>query len=221
MRRAGICGALGCMALVALAPAALGQTPYDELTGVLEVTGDEATIEGVRLIYVPPQTGVDLDPLLAQTADNVRTMSGLEVHVTGELRGDILWGARVEPVDPEERPIVEYFGPAAEFDELIGVLEVTAGSASIEGTRLIYVPPQSRVDVRDLLAQTADNVRGLNGQRVRATGQLRDGILWGALVERAEEETEEVIEEEVEEEVEEEALEEPIEEEMYEDPEGE
>ena len=197
---------LVCVALAGLVPAARGQTPYDEVTGVLEITADEATIAGTPLIYVPPQTGVDVEPLLAQTADNLRSLDGQEVRATGQFQGGILWGAQVQPVTEESQVPVEYFGPAAEFDELTGILEVTGAAASIEGTRLIYVPPQSRVDVRDLLAQTADNVRGLNGQPVRATGQLEGGILWSAVVERVEEE--EVVGETIEETVVEEAVEE-------------
>ncbi|HZD05138.1 MAG TPA: hypothetical protein VE173_09470 [Longimicrobiales bacterium] len=100
----------------------------------------------------------------------------------------------MEPAEEEQRVPIEYFGPAAEFDELEGVLEVTAAAASIEGTQLVFVPEQSGVDVRGLLAQTADNVRALAGQYVRATGQLSGGILWNAVVQRAEEEEEEVEE---------------------------
>lgn len=197
---------LAGLAALGLAPAARGQTPYDELTGILEVTGDEAAIEGVRLIYVPPQTGVNLDPLLQQTADNVRPMDGQKVHATGELREGILWSARVEPADMEQEVLVDPMGPGAEFDELTGILEVTRSEASIEGVRLIYVPPQTRVAVDPLLAQTADNVRMMNGLRVRATGQLRGDILWGSVVEKAEEE--EIEAEEIEETVVEEAMEE-------------
>lgn len=181
-------GLLTGLALLAVAPAARGQAGFDELTGILEVRADEASIGGVRLIYVPPQTGVDLDPLLAQTADNVRSLDGQEVHATGQLQGGILWGARVGPAAEEAQTPIEYFGPAAGFDEMVGVLEVTDAAASIDGTRLIYIPQQSRVDVRDLLARTAANVRGLDGQRVRATGQLGGGFLWSAVVQRVEEE---------------------------------
>ena len=190
-------GLAGWLALLVVAPAVQAQTDYDELSGVLEVTADEATIEGIQLIYVAPQTGVDLDPLLAQTADNLRSMDGQKVHATGEFREGILWGVRVEPVEEEQRVPIEYFGPAAEFDVLEGTLEVTASEASIEGTRLVYVPRQSGVDVDDLLAQTAENVRALDGLYVRATGQLSGGILWSAVVQRAEEEEEEAEVEEV------------------------
>lgn len=204
MRRATILLAGLWLAAAPAIPGARGQTGFDEVTGVLEVSEDEARIGEVRLVYVPPQRGVDLDPLLAQTADNVRSLAGLEVVATGELRGGILWGARVAPAEEEAQVPVEYFGPAAEFDELTGVLEVTAAAASIEGTRLIYVPQQSRVGVRDLLAQTAANVRALAGQHVRATGQLADGVLWSAVVQRVEEEEQET---EVEEPVEPESVE--------------
>ncbi|MGH7563079.1 MAG: hypothetical protein ACREK5_01465 [Gemmatimonadota bacterium] len=193
---------LAWLAVLVLAPAARGQTPFDELTGVLRVTEDEAAIEAdgrIRLIFVPPQTGVDVDDLLAQTADNVRMMDGQRVHATGELLGDILWSARVEEADTQVEVIAPVTGPASEFDELIGTLEVTGSEASIDGNRLVFVPPQTGVDLDDLLAQTADNVRPMAGLRVRATGQLQEGILWNAVVEKA-------VEEEVVEEVEEEVL---------------
>ncbi|MGH7558308.1 MAG: hypothetical protein ACREMD_11145 [Gemmatimonadota bacterium] len=211
MKRVRI-GTLTWMAVLVLAPTARGQTPFDELTGVLRVTEDEASIEAngrVRLIFVPPQTGVDVDELLAQTAANVRMLDGQRVHATGELQGDILWNARVE----EEQTPVEAFvpvpGPGGDFDELVGTLQVTGSEASIDGTRLAFVPPQTGVDVDELLAQTAANVRPLAGQQVRATGQLQGDILWNAVVKKAaEEEDVEVVEEEVVEEVEEEMVEE-------------
>lgn len=194
-------GTLTWLAVVALAPAARGQTPFDELTGVLRVTEDEAVIEAdrrIRLIFVPPQTGVDIDELLAQTAANVAMLDGQRVHATGELQGDILWSARVEEEETPVEAFVPVAGPAGDFDELVGTLLVTGSEASIDGVRLAFVPHQTGVDVDELLAQTAANVRPLGGQHVRATGQLQDGILWHAVVERAaEEEDVEVVEEEV------------------------
>ncbi len=204
MKRVRI-GTLTWLAVVALAPAARGQTPFDELTGVLRVSEDEAVIEAdapVRLIFVPPQTGVDIDELLAQTAANVAMLDGQRVHATGELQGDILWSARVEEEETPVEAFVPVAGPAGDFDELVGTLQVSGSEASIDGVPLAFVPPQTRVDVDELLAQTAANVRPLGGQHVRATGQLQDGILWNAVLEKAaEEEDVEVVEEEVVEEV--------------------
>lgn len=211
MKRVRI-GTLTWLAVLALAPAARGQTPYDELTGILRVTEDEAYIEAdgrIRLIFVPPQTGVDIDELLAQTAENVGMLDGQRVHATGELQGDILWSARVEEEQTAVEALVPMPGPGGDFDELTGTLQVTGSEASIDGNRLIFVPLQRGVDVDELLAQTADNVRPLAGQRVRVTGQLEEGILWNAVVEKAaEEEDVEVVEEEALQEIEEEVVDE-------------
>jgi hypothetical protein len=91
------------------APVVQGPGPeLAELTGVLQVAGGEATLDGgVRLIRVPPQSGVALGPLLARTAADLAPLAGQKVRATGELDGDILWSAILEPVEeeaPEEAP---------------------------------------------------------------------------------------------------------------------
>jgi hypothetical protein len=79
-----------------------------ELTGTLQVGAGTASIDGgVRLIRVPPQTGVALGPLLARAAADFAGMAGQKVRATGELDGDVLWSAMLEPVEeeiPEEAP---------------------------------------------------------------------------------------------------------------------
>lgn len=79
-----------------------------ELTGTLRVGGGMASIDGgVRLIRVPPQSGVALGPLLARAAADFAGLAGQKVRATGELDGDILWSAMLEPVEeeiPEEAP---------------------------------------------------------------------------------------------------------------------
>lgn len=87
-------------------PAPLVQGPgpeLAELTGTLEVAGGVARLGGVRLIRLPPQTGVSLGPLLARAAADFAPLAGQDVRATGELDGDVLWSAILEPVDKEDQ----------------------------------------------------------------------------------------------------------------------
>jgi hypothetical protein len=201
MKRARI-GTLVWLAVVAITPAARGQGLPDEVTGVLEVTEHEATIEAegrIRLIHVSPQTGVNLDPLFDEMANQVRSLDGQEVTATGELRGDVLWSAQVKTAAEEDvAPVAQ--GPGPELAEMTGVLQVTGGEATLDGgVRLIRVPPQTGVSLGPLLARAAADLAPLAGQEVRATGELRGDVLWSAILEPVEEEAEEQVPEEVEE----------------------
>jgi hypothetical protein len=85
-------------------PAPLVQGPGPELTeliGKLQVAGGVARLGGVRLIRLPPQTGVSLGPLLARAAADFGPLAGQDVRATGELDGDVLWSAILEPVEKE------------------------------------------------------------------------------------------------------------------------
>lgn len=85
------------------APVAQGPGPeLAEMTGVLQVAGGEATLDGaVRLIRLPPQTGIALGPLLARAAADFAPLAGQKVRATGELDGDVLWSAILEPIEEE------------------------------------------------------------------------------------------------------------------------
>jgi hypothetical protein len=194
-------GTLAWLAILALAPAARGQAVPDEVTGILEVTAHEATIEAegrIRLIHVSPQTRVNLDPLFEEMADQVRFLGGQRVTATGDLRGDVLWSAEVKPaLEEEAAPVAP--GPGPELSEMTGVLQVAGGEASLGGVRLIGVPPQTGVSLGPLLARAAADFAPLAGQRVRATGELDGDVLWSAILEPVEEEAEEQVLEEVEE----------------------
>ena len=92
------------------APVVQGPGPeLAELTGTLRVSEGEATLDGgVRLIRVPPQTGVALGSLLARAAADFAPLAGQEVRATGELDGGVLWSAILEPVEEEaEEPAPE------------------------------------------------------------------------------------------------------------------
>lgn len=222
MKRTSI-GTLAWLALLAVAPAAAGQALPDEITGVLEVGAHEAVIVAdgrIRLVHVSPQTGVDLDALFDQMADQVRFLNGQEVTATGELEGDVLWSAQVKPAveDVATSPVE---GPGPELAELTGVVQVGGGAASIDGVRLIRVPPQTGVSLGPLLARAAADFAGLAGQKVRATGELDGDVLWSAMLEPVEEEevpdeAPEEVQDELEEEVQEESPE-GIEEELQEE----
>jgi hypothetical protein len=222
MKRTRI-GTLAWLAILAIAPAARGQGLPDEVTGVLEVTEHEATIEAegrIRLIHVSPQTRVNLDPLFDQMADQVRSLDGQRVTATGELRGDVLWSAQVKTAAEEDAaPVVQ--GPGPELAEMTGILQVTGNEASLDGgVRLIRVPPQTGVALGPLLARAAADLAPLAGQKVRATGELDGDVLWSAILEPVEEEAPEEAPEEVLEELEEEIQEgapEGIEEELQEE----
>jgi hypothetical protein len=75
-------------------------------------------------------------------------------------------------------------------DRVTGLLHVTAKEAYLEyGSRRIRVvgaPPVTAVGLESLLARTADEVRRLDGDRVRALGDLQGDILWGAQITRLE-----------------------------------
>ncbi|MGH7542598.1 MAG: hypothetical protein ACREK7_01540 [Gemmatimonadota bacterium] len=85
------------------APVVEGPGPeLAEMTGVVQVAGGEATLDGgIRLIRVPPQTGVALGPLLARAAAEFAPLAGQKVRATGELDGDILWSAILESIEEE------------------------------------------------------------------------------------------------------------------------
>jgi hypothetical protein len=91
---------MALLMFLAAAPAAHGQRAADEMEGVLHLTVDEAWISGrggrIRLIQVPPQTAVDVEPLLAQTAATLVDLAEKRVRVTGYLESNILWSAQVE-----------------------------------------------------------------------------------------------------------------------------
>ncbi len=100
---------MALLMLLAAAPAAHGQRAADEMEGVLHLTVDEAWISGrggrIRLIQVPPQTAVDVEPLLAQTAATLVDLAEKRVRVTGYLESNILWSAQVEELDEEEQVV--------------------------------------------------------------------------------------------------------------------
>lgn len=91
------------------APLVQGPGPeLAEMTGTLRVAGGVAALGSVRLIRVPPQRGVSLGPLLARAAADFAPLAGQEVRATGELDGDVLWSAILEPVEKEaEEPAPE------------------------------------------------------------------------------------------------------------------
>lgn len=192
MKRAGI-ATLAWLAVVAGTPAAHGQAVPDEVTGVLEVTAHEATIDGrIRLIHIPPQTRVNLDPVFEEMADQIRFLDGQSVTATGELRGDVLWRAEVRTAEADDAPSPIATGPGPELAEMTGVLRVSGSVATLDGgVRLIRLPPQTGVSLGSLLARTAAEVAPLAGQKVRATGQLEGDVLWSAVLEPIEEEAEE------------------------------
>ena len=104
-----------------------------ELTGTLEVTGGVATLGGVRLVRLPPQTGVSLGPLFARAAADFAPLAGQDVRATGELDGDVLWSAILEPVEKEaEEPAPEELEEVTPPEEDVppeGVEEVPAAEA--------------------------------------------------------------------------------------------
>jgi hypothetical protein len=71
-------------------------------------------------------------------------------------------------------------------DRVTGLLHVTTAEAFLDyGSRRIRVvsaAPVTAVALEALLARTADEVRRLDGDRVRALGDLQGDILWGAQV---------------------------------------
>ena len=198
MKRATF-GALAWLTVLAGAPAAHGQALPDEVTGVLEVTEHEATLDGrIRLIHIPPQTRVNLDPVFEEMADQIRFLDGQRVTATGELRGDVLWRAEVRTAEADDAP-PPITGQGPELTEMTGVLQVSGSAATLDGgVRLIRVPPQTGVSLGPLLAQTAAEVAPLAGSKVRATGQLEGNILWSAILEPLDEEAAEEVPEELE-----------------------
>ncbi len=100
---------MALLMLLAAASAAHGQRAADEMEGVLHVTADEAWISGrggrIRLIQVPPQTAVDVEPLLARTAATLVDLAEKRVRVTGDLESGILWSAMVEELEEEEQVV--------------------------------------------------------------------------------------------------------------------
>jgi hypothetical protein len=75
-------------------------------------------------------------------------------------------------------------------DQVTGVLHVTAAEAYFEdGSKrisLIQDPPMTAVGHEELMARTALALRELDGQPVRARGELQVAMLWEARVEKVE-----------------------------------
>jgi len=75
----------------------------DRVTGVLHVSSREAYFADgdrrLRVVSAAPMTAVGIERLLAQTATNLRNLSGKRVRAEGDLQGDLLWRARIIPAD--------------------------------------------------------------------------------------------------------------------------
>jgi hypothetical protein len=75
----------------------------DCVSGLLHVTATEAFLEfqgrRLRVVGAPPVTAVGLEPLLAQTALELRQLAGKRVRARGDLQGDILWAAKVSRLE--------------------------------------------------------------------------------------------------------------------------
>lgn len=79
-----------------------------EVTGILEVTERLATVIGlgndrVLLVSDPPQTAVDLETMMAKTAEALRSLHGRHVRVRGRRQNEILWSAEVIEPKPEKK----------------------------------------------------------------------------------------------------------------------
>jgi hypothetical protein len=125
-----------------------------------------------------------------------------ELSITATLNGQ---PKRVELVSSEKEPpapegwsrIVKELGAIKQrvikgntagnrTDGIAGTLIVSGGEAAVAvddaRLRLVSDPPQTALALETMLARTADQLRFLNGRRVRVRGHRQGDILWSAVV---------------------------------------
>src|ERR1700675_5085550 len=80
---------------VSNAPPAYGESPYQQIVGVLRIRGQEACVEHggklTRLIQASPVTAMSYEALLKQTARALADLDGQQVSITGIVQGDTMW----------------------------------------------------------------------------------------------------------------------------------